>query len=141
MYTWNLLEYVPDSVDLNIDEKRSKRLIYRLKKSFTKQQDQVEKFMEHRKNCPYKIIISGDFNNTAFSWAYLKLKNDLNDTYVEAGKGFGKTYTFNKYPLRIDFILADKKFALMNTRIIRSNFQIMNRCLPDLVIKHFHSRN
>lgn len=110
----------PDSVDLNIDERKSKRLIYRLKKSFTKQQVQVEKFMEHRNNCPYKIIISGDFNNTAFSWAYLKLKNDLNDTYVEAGKGFGKTYSFNKYPLRIDFILADKKFLVNEHK----NYQI-----------------
>ena len=109
-----------DSVDLNIDEKESKRLIYRLKKSFTKQQNQVEQFMEHSNNCPYKIIISGDFNNTAFSWAYLKLKADLNDTYIEAGKGFGKTYSFNKYPLRIDFILADKKFRVNEHK----NYQI-----------------
>ena len=102
----------PDSVDLNIDEKRSKKLIYRLKKSFSKQQEQVEKFLEHRSNCPYKTIISGDFNNTAFSWVYRKLKADLNDTFIEAGKGFGKTYSFNKYPLRIDFILSDNKFKV-----------------------------
>jgi len=68
--------------------------------------------MEHRKACPYKIIISGDFNNTAFSWAYSKLKSDLNDTFIEAGKGFGKTYSFNNYPLRIDFILADSYFKI-----------------------------
>lgn len=102
----------PDSVDLNIDEKRSKKLIYRLKKSFSKQQDQVEKFLDHYSQCHYKTIISGDFNNTAFSWAYRKLKADLNDTFLEAGEGFGKTYSFNKYPLRIDFILADKKFKV-----------------------------
>ena len=101
-----------DSVDLNLDEKQSKKLIYRLKKSFTKQQEQVEEFMEHKKACPHKIIISGDFNNTAFSWAYFKLKSDLNDTFIEAGKGFGKTYSFNKYPLRIDFILSDSYFKV-----------------------------
>lgn len=102
----------PDSVDLNLDEKRSRKLIYRLKKSFTKQQDQVEKFLEHRSTCHYKTIISGDFNNTAFSWAYRKLKADLNDSFDEAGEGFGKTYPFNKYPLRIDFILSDQKFKI-----------------------------
>jgi len=101
-----------DSVDLNLDEKQSKKLIYRLKKSFTKQQEQVEKFITHQEACPHKIIISGDFNNTAFSWAYSKLKSDLNDSFIEAGKGFGKTYSFNTYPLRIDFILSDSYFKV-----------------------------
>lgn len=102
----------PDSVDLGLDEKQSKKLIFRLKKSFSKQQEQVEKFLEHKKNCEYKTIISGDFNNTAFSWAYFKLKSDLNDTFIESGKGFGKTYSFNNYPLRIDFILSDPHFKV-----------------------------
>lgn len=110
----------PDSVDLNLDETRSRKLIYRLKNSFTKQQDQVEKFLEHRKTCHYKTIISGDFNNTAFSWAYRKLKGDLNDSFIEAGQGFGKTYPFNNYPLRIDFILSDKKFKVNQHK----NFEI-----------------
>lgn len=102
----------PDNVDLNLDEQKSKKLIFRLKKSFIKQQDQVELFLDHKRNCHYKVIVSGDFNNTSFSWAYLKLKGELNDSFTEAGKGFGKTYSFNKYPLRIDFILADKKFKI-----------------------------
>ena len=51
-------------------------------KSFTKQQEQVEKFMEHKKACPHKIIISGDFNNTAFSWAYFKLKSDSSLKFI-----------------------------------------------------------
>ena len=110
----------PDNVDLNLDEKRSRKLIYRLKQSFTKQQEQVEKFLEHSKSCPHKIIISGDFNNTAFSWAYRKLKGDLNDSFIEAGEGFGKTYPFNNYPLRIDFILSDKKFKVNQHK----NFEI-----------------
>ena len=111
---------MPDSVDLNLNEKKSKRLIYRLKKSFTKQQDQVERFLVHRKNCHYKTIVSGDFNNTAFSWAYSKLKGDMNDSFVEAGKGFGKTFSFNQYPLRIDFILGDKDFRINEHK----NYQI-----------------
>ncbi len=102
----------PDSVDLNLDEKQSKKLIYRLKKSFTKQQEQVEKFLQHKNACSYRTIISGDFNNTAFSWAYSKLKSDFNDSFIESGKGFGKTYSFNSYPLRIDFILSDSYFKV-----------------------------
>jgi len=40
------------------------------------------------------------------------VKGDFTDTFTEAGKGFGETYSFFKYPLRIDFILADKKFKV-----------------------------
>lgn len=101
-----------DSVDLSLTETKSKKLIYRLKTSFSKQQSQVEKFIEHKTQCDYKLIVSGDFNNTAYSWAYHKLKGELTDSFLAAGKGFGKTYPFNGYPLRIDFILADKKFKV-----------------------------
>ena len=101
------------NVDLdNLDEKNSKKLINRLTSAFKKQQDQVEHFLNHKKDCNYKIILCGDFNNTAYSWAYHEVKNDFKDTFLEAGKGFGKTFMFNKYPLRIDFILVDKKFSV-----------------------------
>jgi len=95
-----------------LGEKDSEKMIKRLSNSFVKQQDQVEKFNTHRDQCKYKIIISGDFNNTAYSWAYHKIKSDLKDTFIESGKGFGKTYDFNKYPLRIDFILVDEYFKV-----------------------------
>ena len=31
-----------------------------------------------------KTIVCGDFNNTAYSWAYRKIKGDLNDTFLVA---------------------------------------------------------
>ncbi|RUA06362.1 MAG: endonuclease [Flavobacteriia bacterium] len=93
-----------------IGEEESKRLIGRISKSFVKQQDQVEKIRTHKNNCTYKVIITGDFNNTAYSWAYHHIKGDMKDSFLEAGEGFGGTYNFHKYPLRIDFILVDKKF-------------------------------
>lgn len=101
------------NIELNgLNENESKKIIKRLEAAFIKQQSQVEQFIEHKNNCIYKVIICGDFNNTAYSWAYHHVKGDLKDTFLEAGKGFGKTYSFLKYPLRIDFILADKKFKV-----------------------------
>ncbi len=100
-----------ENVDLaDLDEKKSKKLLQRLSAAFIKQQLQVEQFLDHKNNCSYKIIISGDLNNTAYSWAYHKIKGEFKDSFLEAGKGFGKTFSFNKYPLRIDFILVDKKY-------------------------------
>lgn len=105
----------PDHVDLKMDEEASKQVIGSIKKAFVKQQFQVEKLLNHR-DTSKKIIICGDFNNTNYSWAYSELKGDLNDTFTEAGKGFGKTYSFKNYPLRIDFILSDPYFEVNGHR-------------------------
>lgn len=85
----------------------------RVKEAFIAQQSQVELFLEHKSKCPYKIIVAGDFNNTAYSYSYKEiLGNDLTDTFEKAGNGFGKSFDFKFFPLRIDFILADKRFKV-----------------------------
>ena len=94
-------------------EKRgSERVFKRIAKAFTKQQEQVEMIEASKTESPYKIVVCGDFNNTAYSWAYRKIKGNLTDTFLAAGTGFGKTYDFNGYPLRIDFILTDPLFKV-----------------------------
>ena len=98
--------------NLNLNEKDSKRLLHRLSTAFVKQQGQVEKFISHSTTCEYKIVVCGDLNNTAYSWAYRNVRRNFKDTFLEAGNGFGKTYSFAKYPLRIDFILVDEKIEV-----------------------------
>jgi len=98
--------------NLNLNEKESKKLLHRLSKAFLKQQGQVEKYISHRENCNYKVIACCDLNNTAYSWAYRNLRGNDKDTFLESGIGFGKTYSFQKYPLRIDFILVDEKIQV-----------------------------
>ena len=57
--------------------------------------------------------MTGDFNNTAYSFIYKEIiGDDLVDTFKEAGNGFGKTYDFKFFPLRIDYILSDKAFTV-----------------------------
>lgn len=90
----------------------SERLFKLAGSTFKRQQFQTELFLLHKRKCSYKMIISGDFNNTAYSYVYRKIKGNLNDTFKEAGKGFGRTHDFKFFPLRIDFILADKDFVV-----------------------------
>ena len=94
----------------NFGQKSSEKLVQRLGKEFIKQQNQVELILKHKSNCKYPVIMSGDFNNTAYSWTYKHLKNNMKDSFIEAGHGFGKTFELKKIPLRIDFIFADKAF-------------------------------
>lgn len=103
------------SIDPNVedlDSEESKARLNQLKKTFKLQQSQAEKVQTHISNSPYKVIVSGDFNNTAYSYVYRIIRGDLNDAFEEAGNGFGRTFAFKYFPVRIDFILADEVFQV-----------------------------
>lgn len=108
----------------NLKKENSERLFKRIGTTFKMQQFQTELFLKHKQQCKYKIVICGDFNNTAFSYVYRQIKGDLNDTFKEAGNGFGRTYDFKFFPVRIDFIFADKAFNV-------NGFQAYNQHYSD----------
>lgn len=97
---------ISENID-GINQEKSQMVIKRIGKAFKKQQQQAEIIMNHKKECEYPIIICGDMNNSAFSYVYRSIKGKLNDSFEEAGTGFGPTYSFKYYPARIDYIFAD----------------------------------
>jgi len=103
-------------------QKNSEKLIKRLRKSFKAHQKQIDTLNAHIKDCKYKVILAGDLNNTAFSWDYKNIKNELQDTFLKAGNGFGKTYEFKKFPLRIDYIFVDEKIRVIDHKNLKQQF-------------------
>lgn len=101
---------IDTKVELNQEE--SERLLKRVEKTFEMQQEQTELFLAHKAQCPYKMVICGDFNNTAFSYVYKEIKGDLKDAFKEDGNGFGRTYEFKFFPVRIDYIFYDPNIEL-----------------------------
>lgn len=101
----------------------SENLFKRVGNTFRLQQAQADLFLEHKAKSQYKVIICGDFNNTAYSYVYNKIKGDnLNDAFVEAGNGFGRTFNFKFFPVRIDFIMADDNFEINNFKTFEIGF-------------------
>lgn len=91
----------------NLDTEKGKRLTKRIGHSFARQQIQMESMLEALADSPYPNIISGDMNNTAFSYIYRKLTLGMKDAFKESGSGMGRTFVLDFIPLRIDFILSD----------------------------------
>jgi endonuclease/exonuclease/phosphatase family metal-dependent hydrolase len=102
------------STDNFSDGEKSERTYKRLVGTFSQQLEQAEILKDHLKKSPYANLVCGDFNNTQFSNVYKILKGDLQDTFLEEGTGFGRTYDLWKIPLRIDYILADPKFEVLS---------------------------
>lgn len=103
----------------NFGEENSEKLIKRVSNSFKKQAEQTNIFLAHEKLWTGKKIISGDFNNTSYSWLYHQISDNKKDAFIEAGKGFGKSFSY-WFPLRIDFILTDKD-AIVNQFLTLEN--------------------
>lgn len=103
---------ISPQINDGIDEGNSKMILNRLSYGFKEQQLQSELILEHMEDFTGKKIVAGDMNNTAFSYTYRNVKGDMKDAFVEAGKGFGKTYNYNYYPARIDYILVDDVFEV-----------------------------
>lgn len=96
----------------NLKKEDSERLFNRISSTFKMQQSQTELFLKHKNQCKFKTVICGDFNNAAFSYVYRKMKEGLKDTFKKAGNGFGRTYEFKFFPVRIDYIFVDEAFSV-----------------------------
>ena len=102
--------------DFNKLEKEHARKVYfSMGETFVRQERQMERVIELIRQTPHeRIMVMGDFNNSAYSYIYRELKSEgFFDAYKEAGNGFGITYTFKFIPLRIDFIMASESLEIL----------------------------
>ncbi len=112
---------ISNDIHEKIDENKSKFIFKRISEAFSEQQLQAEMIKAHYQNCHYPKIICGDMNNSAFSYVYSTIKGDMKDAFEEAGQGFGKSYNFDLYPARIDYILTEPNFIIKD---FTSNTQV-----------------
>ena len=82
----------------------------RLTLAYRKRGVQVDTVFNHIKKSPYKVILTGDFNDPPCSYTYNKFSQILNDNFLERGSGFGRSYSWVFPPLRIDYIFTDTNF-------------------------------
>jgi len=53
---------------------------------------------------------------------YGRIKGNFKDAFEEAGTGFGTTYDFRWFPLRIDFILVDNTFEVEEFKTFNNKY-------------------
>jgi len=108
----------------NVDVESTKRIGSRLKLAYIKRNKQIDSLYSHTKSSKLPYIVAGDFNDTPLSYSVNKLSGDMQNAFVEKGRGFGITYNGAFPNFQIDYILASKEFDVQN-------FQIVSKKLSD----------
>jgi endonuclease/exonuclease/phosphatase family metal-dependent hydrolase len=108
------LQSIKISTDIHekIDENKSRFIFKRISTAFKEQQLQSELIQEHYKSCKFPKIVCGDMNNSAFSYVYSNIKEDMKDAFEQAGTGFGASYNFKFYPARIDYVFVENNIKV-----------------------------
>lgn len=93
-----------------VDESRS--VASKIKRAYKMRSLQAELIGHYIDTCRYPVIFCGDFNDVPNSYAYFKAKGKLQDAFLKAGSGIGRTFQFISPTLRIDYILTDPGFRI-----------------------------
>lgn len=98
-----------------LEKQHTKRVFLGMGQTFVRQERQMNLIRNLLRETNNPAIVLGDLNNTAYSYIYRELRSEgLDDSYKEAGNGFGKTFELNGIlPLRIDFILSSETMEIL----------------------------
>ena len=91
----------------------------KMKRSITRRPKQVDKVFEDIENCPVESFVCGDFNDNPMSYTYYRMTRGRKDAFVEAGDGFGATYSLLWPMLRIDYVLYPDRYKAISHDIPR----------------------
>ncbi len=105
-----------------LQEGNKDRLRKRMSRAFVMQEEQTNAILSHKETSPYPVIVSGDFNNTPFSYVYRRLQENMTDAFIARGSGIGTTYKFDGYPMRIDYILISEIFEVLKFDTVKKSF-------------------
>lgn len=101
------------SIDnVKIDE--VKNLGRKLRDGYKMRSVQVGILKKHISECPYRLIVCGDFNDTPNSFTYKQIGGDLFDAFVVSGKGLSNTYRGKLPSYRIDYVMYSEGFDAYN---------------------------
>lgn len=112
-FTPGNLNYLENpSLETKQDIKRTKSLLAKLKNGFIQRKLQADRVALEIEKSPYPVIVCGDFNDVPNSYAYGRIRGDLQDVFVKKGVGLGRTFSGIAPTLRIDNIFTSKAFTV-----------------------------
>ncbi len=106
----------------------------KMKAGITRRPKQVDKVFRHIEQSPVEAFVCGDFNDNPMSYTYYKMSRGRKDSFREAGKGFGATYSLLWPLIRIDYVLCPERFNAVEHRTPRVRLSDHYPVITDIVL-------
>jgi endonuclease/exonuclease/phosphatase family metal-dependent hydrolase len=133
------LGMIKNQQDKRLEE--SKKILRKMRNTFYLHGEQSDFVRRQLDKSPYPLILCGDLNDVPNSYAYLTIRGDLQDAFLEKGSGIGKTFTsassrfLGKLPtLRIDYTFADPGMRINGFHLVRKSLSDHFAMLTDLTL-------
>ncbi|MET0635118.1 MAG: endonuclease/exonuclease/phosphatase family protein [Chitinophagaceae bacterium] len=91
---------------------KAKNVVSRLKLAYSYRTTQALLVRKTIDQSPHPVVVCGNLGDLPNSYAYFKVGENLQDAFLKKGAGFGRTFRFLSPTVRVDYIFADKKFAV-----------------------------
>lgn len=92
------------------------------RKSLSRRPEQVDAVLSHFDESPCAGVVCGDFNDNPMSYTYHRMRRASKDSFVEAGKGFGASFSAFWPFLRIDYVFVPESWEVLSHKTSRIRF-------------------
>ncbi|MBV9989601.1 MAG: endonuclease/exonuclease/phosphatase family protein [Chitinophagaceae bacterium] len=127
------MEKVRDQEKGNLEA--SKSLVKKMKLAFIRRGIQADMVRTEIDKSRHPVIISGDFNDVPNSYAYFRIKGNMQDAFLKKGFAIGRSFLSLAPTLRIDYILADPRFDIRQVDLVDENLSDHLMLVSDILLK------
>lgn len=94
---------------------KARSIVGRMRSAYQYRTVQAELVRDEIKRSPYPVIMAGNLGDVPASYTYAMVKNSrrLQDVFLKRGAGLGRTFRFFSPTLRLDYIMADPGFKVL----------------------------
>jgi endonuclease/exonuclease/phosphatase family metal-dependent hydrolase len=116
--------------------KLSRTVLSKLKNSYRLRNGQASFAAQQIAASPYPVIVCANVDDIPHSFAYFRLRGNLQDAFLKKGSGFGRTLRFISPTLRIDGIFAASEFVTTQFTTIQVPYSDHYPILADFKISN-----
>jgi len=113
----------------------SKSVVKKLVQGYRFRGEQVNIARKNLDASPYPEIICGDFNDVPNSYTYFRMRGERKDAFIEAGRSIGRTFPNVAPTLRIDYIMVDKRFEVLQFKTDHLPYSDHYPVVADLLLR------
>lgn len=95
------------NTSIRTDVWKSRTFVWKFNQAFAKRAKEADSAMLVIAQSKYPVLICGDFNEMPGSYVYTTFKGELQDAFIEKGRGLGRSYNQIFPTIRIDHVFYD----------------------------------